>query len=67
MQRLDTPHFFWSHVPGPPEDKITVITEEATRFPGFAQERYFYHFASLENKYPGLKINYEMDADTMID
>ena len=65
MQRLDSPLYIWSHVPGPAEDKITVITEDLSRFPGFAQERYFYHFESLETKYPGLKINYEMDSTSM--
>ena len=59
MHALDSPLFIWSHVSGPAEDKITVITEDQGRFPGFAQERFFYHFESLEKKYPGLKINYE--------
>ena len=25
---LDSPLFLWSHVPGPAEDKITIITED---------------------------------------
>ena len=67
MHSLDTPLYIWSHVPGPPEDKITVITEDQGRFPGFAQERFFYHFESLEKKYPGLKVNFEIGGAMMGD
>ena len=67
MHSLDTPLFFWSHVPGPAEDKITVIPEDMSRFPGFVHERFFYNFESLETKFPGLKINYEIDGTLFID
>ena len=64
MHQLDSPLYSWSHVQGPPEDKITIITEDQGRFPGFAQQRFFYHFEPLQAKYPGLKINFEICGDS---
>jgi len=62
MHSLDTPVFLWSHQPGGALDKITVVSDDTGWFPGFVQSMYLYHFQDLENKYPGLKVNHEVDS-----